>query len=165
MKRILLSLLPILPFIAFAQHDPACFVEKDFLIIHSTKNYKSALTIAQKAAKTLNIKLNLRGLLPISDTTLGLSEPIDTCLKYSEEYGGVDSTCYLARGRWDDGIYISIEFSNAYNSFARGYYIVMVGSASKKEKNVDLAPTLKKIKVNYPEAYIKTSKVYLCCMH
>jgi len=64
----------------------------------------AALQTAQKAAKGLDIKLDLRGLIPDKDPGIGLTLPADTCLKYSEEeYGGQDSTCYMARGRWDDG--------------------------------------------------------------
>ena len=89
--------------------------------------------------------------------------PVDPCLKYSREYDDEDSTCYLARGRWDDGVYVSIEFSNAYDSFSKGYFIVMAGSSFKNDPV--LTKTLNKAKEKYPDAYIKASKVYMCCMH
>lgn len=142
----------------FGQESNDCYVKKDFLIITSTKNYQNALQTAQKAAKALNMKLDLRGLVKTNDTLIGLSLPSDTCMKYSE-----DSVCYIARGRWDDGTYISIECSNAYESFAKGYYIIVVGSADNK--STELKTTLKSVKIKYPSAYIKTSKVYMCCMH
>lgn len=143
---------------SFGQESDDCYVKKDFLIITSTKDYQSALSSAQKAAKALEVKLDLRGLINTNDTLIGLSLPSDTCMKYSE-----DSVCYIARGRWDDGTYISIEYSNAYEAFAKGYYIVVVGSADNK--NAELKSTLKKVKIKYRNAYIKTSKVYMCCMH
>ena len=143
---------------SFGQESNDCYVKKDFLIITSTKDYQSALRSAQKAAKALDIKLDLRGLIKTNDSLVGLSLPSDTCMKYSE-----DSVCYIARGRWDDGTYISIEYSNAYEAFAKGYYIVVVGSADNK--NAELKSTLKKVKIKYRSAYIKTSKVYMCCMH
>lgn len=163
MRHLVYIFLLAIPFLSHGQNNLDCYAEKDFLIIHSTKDYNNALLIAQKAAKTLDIKLDLRQLIPDKNSRIGLTPPADTCLKYSKEYGGQDSTCYLARGRWDDGVYISIEYSNAYNSFSEGYYIVIVGSGFKKDQN--LVATLKKVKEKYSDAYIKTSKVYMCCMH
>ncbi|MFL5765992.1 MAG: hypothetical protein ACJ77K_18755 [Bacteroidia bacterium] len=163
MKHFFCFFLFAIPILTFGQDNPDCYAEKDFLIIQSTKDYKAALQTAKQATKALDIKLDLRDLIPDNNTRIGLSEPVDTCLKYSKEYGGQDSTCYLARGRWDDGIYISIEYTNAYDSFTKGYYIVMVGSGFKKDQS--LVDTLKKVKTKYSDAYIKTSKVYMCCMH
>ena len=39
----------------------------------------------------------------------------------------------------------------------------MVGSSFKKDQV--MTETLKKVKMKYPDAYIKASKVYMCCMH
>lgn len=144
------------------QDNPDCYAEKDFLIILSTKDYNSALLTAQKACKALDIKLDLRSLMPDSDTIYGLTLPVDTCLKYWGDLNDYqDSTCYIARGRYDDGVYISIEYSSQYYSFAKGYYIVMVDSGSKGDS--ELKKTLEKVKTRYPDAYINTSKVYMCC--
>jgi hypothetical protein len=163
MRHLFYLLLLTLPILSFGQNNAECYAEKDFLIIQSTKDYNTALETAKQASKALDIKLDLRGLIPDKDTRIGLTPPVDTCLKYSQEYGGQDSTCYLARGRWDDGVYISIEYTNAYDSFTKGYYIVMVGSGFKKD--LSLFETLKKVQTKYSDAYIKTSKVYMCCMH
>ena len=151
------------PRFSFAQANSDCYAEKDFLIITSAKEYQHALLVAQQASRTLNVKLDLRNLIPDTDTLIGLTLPVDSCLKYSREYEREDSNCYFARGRWDDGIYISIEYSNEYYSFSKGYFIVMVGSGFKNDPN--LITTLKKIKTKYTDAYIKTSKVYMCCTH
>lgn len=157
MKKILFITLFLVSLNSFAQM-PECFVEKRFLIINSTKNYAFALQFAQKASKDLSIKLDLRDLGPTSDTAIGLSMPKDSCLKYWE-----DNTCYLARGRSDDGEYISIEYSNAFSGFARGYYIVVVASGLKKDPK--MAASLKRVRAIYKDAYSKVSKVYMCCMH
>ena len=163
MKRALYIFLLTVPLFAKGQIDPDCYVEKYFLIIQSTRDYKDALSTAQTASKELSIILDLRDLIPDVDTLHGLSMPVDSCLKYSREYGSEDSTCYLARGRWDDGIYISIEYSSAYDSFSTGYFIVMAGSAS--DKGQALTETLQNVRTKYPDSYIKASKVYMCCMH
>jgi hypothetical protein len=165
MKNIILIFLLASPMFSIGQDNPKCYVKKYFLIIQSTPDYKVALQTAQKAAKGLAIKLDLRGLIPSKDKFIGLSLPADTCAKYSEEEFGVkdDSPCYLARGRWDDGIYISIEYSTAYKEFREGYFIVVVGSSG--EKDPPLMAALEKVKTKYSDAYIKISKVYMCCMH
>jgi hypothetical protein len=92
-----------------------CIVEKDFLILSSTPDYTSALAAVKDASKKLGIPTNLRHLHP--DTKEGLSLPLDSC----KQLGFDGGPCYLARGRWDDGVYLSIEYSNAYESFADGY--------------------------------------------
>ncbi len=157
MKKIFCILLFLTSFQSIAQMAD-CYVEKRFLIINSTKNYKFALQVAQRASKDLNLELDLRDLGPSTDTTIGLSMPKDSCIKYWES-----NTCYLARGRGDDGDYVSIEYSNAYSGFARGYYIVVVASGLKKDPK--MAASLKRVKAIYKDAYSKVSKVYMCCMH
>ncbi|MBX7227054.1 MAG: hypothetical protein K1X55_13555 [Chitinophagales bacterium] len=157
-----LSIIAIIVFaqLGFGQTMDDCFVPKDFLIIGSYKSYDDALKRAREAELKFNIALNLRDLLPTSDTSIGLTLPVDSCLQM---LGEGNTTCYWARGRWDDGIYVSIEYSNAYTNFARGYYFVVIGSGSKDDPI--LKSQLKKTKKVYKDAYIKTSKVYLCCMH
>ena len=85
-------------------------------------------------------------------------------LTYWGDPGGYpDSTCYVARGRFDDGEYISIEYSSAYEAFAAGYYVVLAASGFKG--NGAIHATLDRVRLKYPDAYIKTSRVYLCCFH
>src|SRR6185437_10748497 len=143
------------PLFSFGQ-DPRCFVKKYFLLIQSTSDYNAALQTARTAAKGLGIKLDLRGLVRDEHTGIGLSLPADTCLKYTEEEEGVrDSSCYMARGRWDDGVYISIECSDAYQGFSKGFYIVVAGSGDSKDDA--LIAALKKVRTKYSDAYIKAS--------
>jgi hypothetical protein len=150
--------------VSHGQDNPDCYAEKDFLIILSTKDYDSALLTAQNASKALGIELDLRSLSPTNDALWGLTLPADTCFKYRGDLNDQkDSTCYIARGRYYDGVYISVEYSSAYQSFAPGYYIVMVYSSSKGDN--ELGTVLKGVQAQYPDAYIKTSKVYMCCSH
>ena len=64
---------------------------------------------------------------------------------------------YGTRGRFNDGSYISIEYTDKYEGFSKGYYIVIASSGAKGS----LKHELKKIKKKYPDAYIKTSKIYI----
>lgn len=131
------------------------FVKKDFLILSSTKNYQMALTTAKAASFSTHIRLDLRGLSENKESGLSFSK--QDCEK--EE---LDFPSYYARGR-DDDVYISIEYSDAYREFAKGYYIVVAASGNKQEKEMQAA--YKKIKANYKDAYFKSSKVYMGCMH
>jgi hypothetical protein len=129
------------------------FVKKSFVIIQSTKNYTIAKLTAEKAAKQLQQKLDLRELKPNKKTGLTFS---DSVCEYEGGY-----PCYIARGRFDDGDYISIEWSNAINGFAKGYYVVIADAGSKEETNA----ILKKAKTFYKTAYVKQADVYIGCMH
>lgn len=132
------------------------FVKKDFLILQSTNNYEAALATARKVSSSMKMKLDLRGLTQNSESGLTISKA--ACRQTEESY-----PAYYARGRYDDGIYVSIEYSDAYSAFAKGYYIVVAASGSKDE--TDMQTIYKKIKASYKDAYFKSSKVYMGCMH
>ena len=126
-------------------------VSKSFLIIQSTKSYNGALKKAKLACNKLSLTLNLRNL--IQDKDEGLTSN-DVC-ECGEKHG------YIPRGRFDDGNYISIEYSSAYDSFSSGYYIVVVASGNNETVN----SMLPEVKEHYKNAYVKKSKVYMGCMH
>jgi len=127
------------------------YVNKGFLIILSTKDYNSALKVAKEASNNLDLDLDLRGYYP--DSTAGL--------KTDEVCGCGEVHGYVARGRYDDGMFVSIEYSDSFNSFTSGYYIVIVASGDRKELNLELS----NVKAFYSDAYIKNSDVYIGCMH
>ena len=131
------------------------YVQKHFLIAASTKSYSSALKKANILADSLNLKLDLRGLEENQENGLTASE--DWC--EDAEWG---FPCYLARGRHDDGNYISIEWSNAIKGFTQGYYVVIVSSQSKRDE--ELKTLLSQVRQFVPDAYIKSSEVYIGCM-
>ena len=126
-------------------------IDKSFLIIQSTKNYNRALRKAQQACNELSYTLNLRNLY--KDKKVGLAS--------SEICGCGEKHGYIPRGRYDDGQYISIEYSDSFEAFSPGYYIVIVASGKRDELN-KLLPVIKQ---DYSDAYIKNSKTYIGCMH
>ncbi len=152
-KRILLYLLIILCKFSFAQEESP-YVKKSFVIIQSTKTYSAAKATANRAAKGLKLKLDLRNLKP--HKTAGLTDAKNEC-----EDNGWEYPCYVSRGRYDEGEYVSIEWSDAFKNFTKGYYIVIVYSGNKKEANA----TLKKVKKVFADAYVKDDEVYMGCMH
>jgi hypothetical protein len=137
-----------------AQDMAEPFENKELVIVRSTKSYADALATAQKAKQALGLKLDLRGLKATKSTGLTFSKA--DC----ESFG---YPCYIARGRGDDGDYISIEYSSQYAGFAQGYYIVVIASGAAGDPL--LKSTLVKAKKKYKDAYKKKSRVYVGCMH
>lgn len=133
--------------------DEKPFVTKSFVIVQSTKKYNEAKATAKKAALQLALPVDLRGLKPNKET--GLTYADSVCA----DEGGYP--CYIARGRYDDGNFVSIEWSNAISGFAKGYYVVIVGAGAKEET----ALLLKKAKKVFKDAYVKQAEVYIGCMH
>ena len=138
-----------------AELDP--WVEVGFLVIRSTPDYADARRTAEAASRKLGIRLDLRGL--VHDATHGLTWPKEECDK-DPLY---PFPCYTARGRFDPGVYLSIERSDAYRSFRPGYFIVI--AASGEPGSVELRDSLKAAKSEFPDAYLKSEKVYHGCMH
>lgn len=140
-----------------AEEEPTPFMEKQFLILQSTKDYKEAFQTAQSASELLGIKLDLRNLA--ENKTLGLTFPEKVCL----EEAGADFPCYVARGRYDDGDYLSIEYSSAFSGFRKNYYIVIASSHPKGSK--EISKILLQTRKHFKDAYIKATRVYVGCMH
>ncbi len=130
--------------------------EKQVLILKSTQDYDEALKTAQEASSALMIRMDLRELSANKETGLTFSE-------YDCNESNFNFPCYIARGRSDDGIYISIEHSSAYQNFKPGYYIVVAAIYSPNDKEIDAA--LLKVRGKYTDAYIKSTKVYTGCLH
>lgn len=149
MKNLILIFTLLSASFSFGQEDG--FIDQSFLIIISTKNYQSALKKAQLACNDLGIPLNLNG--NFASKEYGLDN--NTVCGCGEQHG------YIPRGRGENGNYISIEYSSSYENFTPGYYIVVVSSGDKK----DVKEFLPKAKKHFKDAYMKTSRVYMGCMH
>ena len=133
------------------------FVQKRVVILQSTQNYEEAKLTTLTASRKLGIKADLRGLTPNPQSGLSFS-------KKECDDNGVDYPCYVARGRSDDEIFISIEYSDAYPGFQKGYYIVVLATAASRHET-SLKQVLAKASQIYPDVYMKTTEVYMGCMH
>lgn len=118
MKQVFFYLLLSIWSISGHAQEESPYAKKDMVIILSTKNYAAAKKTAEQAAKKLSLKLDLRGLSPAKGTGLSFSKKV--C---EEEEGGYP--CYIARGRYEDNEFVSIEYSDAIAGFAKGYYVVI----------------------------------------
>jgi hypothetical protein len=131
-------------------------IKVEFVIVKSTPSYAEAHRTALDASKRLGLKLDLRDLSPTENG--GLSFPKASC-----EADGWTSPCYVARGRHDAGVYVSVEYSNAYSDFKPGLYLVIVASGRRGEPPTRKA--LERARSVYPDAYAKIAGVYMGCMH
>jgi hypothetical protein len=138
-----------------ADHDPD-IVRKSFVIIKSTPSYAEARALAASAAERMAIKLDLRELLP--DRNVGLTFSEEAC---TNEFG--EFPCYVARGRWDDGVYLSVEHSSSYEGLEEGLYIVVLASGSPRDRSIGAA--LRRARSLYPDVMVRTAPVYLGCIH
>ena len=131
-------------------------VRKSFVIIKATHDYAEARALAAAAAEKLAIRLDLRDLAP--DREVGLTFPEDACKNEFGEY-----PWYVPRGRWDDGVYLSIEHSSSYEGFDEGLYMVVLASGAPRDRAIGAA--VRRAKSAYPEVVVKTAPVYLGCIH
>lgn len=129
-----------------------------FVIIISTKSYESAMKRANEASEKLGYPLDLRGLH--ANKEIGLSFSRDVC-ENDICGGGLDYPIYIPRSDWGEEKYISIEYSDAFDGFTKGYYIVVVASGEKGAPVVKEA--LSEAKKFYKDAYAKTCGVYMGC--
>lgn len=159
MRCLFLALL-LLSFIsdARAQDKFNTLVPKEIVILRSTKSYDAALKSAQDASVRLRKKLYLQGYRPNKQNGLSLS-------KSDCEGDGFDYPCYVARGDGaaDSSNYISIEYSNAYEGFAKGFYMVVAAIGDVRSPIVNNA--LISARKIYADAYSKKTRVWFGCMH
>ncbi len=142
--------------------EPDSWSERSFLILTSTKDYDTALKVAQAAASTLQIPLDLRGLTPFKTTDA--NQPDLSFSKMDCEQEGWSEPCYVPRGRYEKkDIYISIELTSGYKGLVPGYFFVTAGVT--EPGNMQLKDLLAKAKAHFPDAYIKTGQVYMGCIH
>ncbi len=140
-----------------ADDVPDPWVEKGFVIIRSTTDYDEAVRIAEIGSRALEVPVDLRDL--IHDPEHGLTWPREQCAK-DPLY---PYPCYVARGRFDSGVYLSVERSDAYETFRPGYFVVI--PATGDPGSPELAEALKLARSSFHDAYLKTERVYHGCMH
>ena len=69
----------------------------------------------------------------------------------------------MPRGRWDDGAYVSIERSDAYEGLAAGLYIVVVASGDEGSAFIDRA--VADVRARFSNMMVRSVPVYVGCMH
>ncbi len=155
-KTILLLIVSLLSGVIKSQDISDMVQKTGFIIISASKKYEDAKKTAIKASKTLGYKLDLRDLQANAD--IGLSFSKEVC-----EDAGFDFPCNVQRGRSNENKFVSVEYTNMYDGFSKGFYIVVV--ATYPENSAELKPTLKYVKKYFKSAYIRYTDVYMGCIH
>jgi hypothetical protein len=132
-------------------------VPKELVIAGSSRTYADARQTAVAAARRLGLPLQLGNLSPVRGRR-GLTLPKKICAE-----NGFDYPCYVARGRYDDGLYVSIEHTSAYSELTPGLYIVVVASAPAGERTIMKAERAARAII--PDAYSRRVGVYMGCIH
>lgn len=128
-----------------------------YVIVISTKSYDEALERAKDASDKLGYPLDLRDLHPNRETGLSVSKEV--CAEICG--GGVDYPQYLPRNEWGPSKYVSVEYSNGFEGYSPGYYMVIIASGEQGDPSVREA--LKEAQVFYKDAYAKTCGVWMGC--
>ena len=142
----------------WTDYEAAMTKDYSYVIILSTKSYKAALKRAEEASRNLDYPLDLRGLH--ENKEIGLSVSKEVCANIC---GGanVPYPLYLSRTHYGDSKYVSVEFSDGYKGFSKGYYIVVIASGEKG--NPIIKEVLTEARQFYKDAYAKTCGVYIGC--
>jgi hypothetical protein len=154
---LLLGLIGLPSGVTAAEPEPDPWIRVGFLIVRSTSDYAEARRVAERASSQLELPLDLRGL--VYEPPHGLTWPREQC----EKDPLYPYPCYVARGRFDPGVYLSVERSDAYATFTRGLFIVI--AASGEPGSPELTSALARVREAYPDAYVKQERVYHGCMH
>lgn len=134
--------------------DAEAWATKSLIVIKSTTSFRAAKAAAIQAAERLGVRLDLRGLA--ESQKIGLTFPKVVC-----DANGYSYPCYVSRSRYDDGLYVSVEYSNVYEGLTRGLYLVILASGGVDE----LQPALALGRRSYPDAHVQTTKVYVEWVH
>jgi len=113
-------------------------VVNDFLIVATKKNYEEAEKIAKECAQKLDVDIYFKKDSADLDSRRGIA--------------GVNPDTK------EDGIYISVEYTNDYINLTSNYYCVVLGSGPPGDS--ELKDWLEKAKKIYPDSYIKTTILY-----
>ncbi len=150
-------------FTVFAESNPDPipnqYQDVTFVIAASETSYSQAVLKAATLSEQSGILFNTGGVNfdpAHKDNNGGLTYSKQEC-----EGNGWEYPCYVSRGRWDEGSYITIEHSSAIQGFTPNLYVVIAASGAKET----VKPTLKTVQQFVPDAYLKTSSVYVGCMH
>jgi hypothetical protein len=132
-------------------------VKRALVIAFTSDTFKPAVERATQLAKAMGVTFDMRGLELHHKG--GLTFPEAVCAENGFEY-----PCYVARGRHDDGVYLSVEDTRGYPELTQDKYIVVAASGDVGSQ--DLTEAVGKVRAaGVADAYIRTVDVYVGCLH
>jgi hypothetical protein len=135
---------------------PAEMVEKDFVVLPAIPSYADARRVASAAARRLGLKLDLRRAR--SDGHGGLTFSPADC-----EANDWEHPCYVARGRDDDGVYVSVDEARRFFDAEKQGYLVILASGPKNDPPIRAAA--ERAQALFPSAEVRTDDVWQGCIH
>ena len=123
--------------------DPDPRVRVGF-VVRSTPEDAEALCVAERVSSATGFELDLRGLAFLSEH--GLTPAKEVC----EEQLLAPYPCSVARGRFDAGVDLGVERSDANESLRPGYFSVV--AASGPPESAAWATTLRAVRDLHPDA-------------
>lgn len=138
-----------------AQDDPSAWQTSYVIIAGESESYEQLNTQAAQLSKLTGIKYDNTGLVWSADKQLHFPEDSD-----DEIYAG----SYYMR-RYDEDR-ISLEMRDWYFDISPDKHskkMIIVAGIFGDKKNANTQ--LKKIKKHFPSAYIRTTRIYMGCIH
>lgn len=138
------------------------FIENRYVVILSVyKSFTEARADAEKIAKASRIPFSMEG--RVFDKKRGLIYPdnFDDEIYRGQYVSRRYHTTVLKRGG-EPREYLSVERSDGYDGFKKGFYIVVAGihaDSSSAQANT------KRFTAWAPTAYAKKTRIYMGCMH
>ena len=154
-KHLFLFLLLLVSVRAAAQDDPSAWQTSYVIIAGESESYEQLDTQAAQLSKLTGIRYDNGGLIWSADKQLHLPENSD-----DEIYAG----SYYMR-RYDEDR-ISLEMRDWYFDVSPDKYskkMIIVAGIFGDKKNANAQ--LKKIKKHFPASYIRTTRIYMGCIH
>ncbi len=136
-----------------AEYYRASTETKHFLVVGTYGTY----AVASRAMSALAKKVGMGA--PSQPVEL-----VDGEMSYTRsacEENGWDYPCYVARGRYDDGAYLSVEPSSAYGGMEPGYFVIVAASGNA-ELVREQERTMRKHGVS---SFRQSEAIWLGCMH
>ena len=131
-------------------------VAKEFVVVRATESLPESIAMGQSIAASLGLTFDLRGLEEAESGEPSLSREV--C-----EENGWEYPCYVQRGRYDDGIYLSLEPASTFAPGAARGYVVVLASAVPGDRRLDAAFEKARAAGLEPERLQRDA--YLGCMH
>lgn len=126
---------------------------KSFLVVGTYRSYAGARQASERLRERTGLEVQSKADL------VEAGQP--TYTREVCEENGWDYPCYFARGRYDDGVYLSVEPSDQYDGMVKGYFVVIAASGNEEDVRAaarDLAE--KRIK-----SMLRRSEVWMGCIH
>jgi hypothetical protein len=134
-------------------------VTKAFVVLATAESYADALLSARRASRELGLRIDLRGLrFHKAGNTLTFGR---ATRDNDAAFGSYP--CYLPRGRWDDGAYLSIELADHYAASAKARFAIVAASGDATDP--ELKAMLGKARPTFPTVRLEAMPIYMGCIH